>query len=100
LSYAREDGIEAIATPDGGFELLITKRGRLYSTKVEPNGFVTQAEAAAILRPVVSRVAVFKWIKSGKIKDDQVDGISMIRLSRLRQFAAKNGYSLAGPSQS
>jgi len=97
--YARDDGVEAIATPDGGFELLITKRGRLYSTRIEPNGFVTQAEAAAILRPMVSRVAVFKWVKAGKLKDDQVDGVSMIRLSRLRQFAAKHGYALAGPPQ-
>lgn len=97
MSYYRPDGIEAFATPDGGFELLVTRRGRIYSRTVEPHGFVSQAEAAAILRPTVSRVAVFKWVKSGKLKDDQVDGVSMIRLSRLRQFAAKHGYSLAGP---
>lgn len=97
MSYAREDGIQAYARDDGGFELLVTRRNRLYTRTIEPHGFITQAEAAAILRPTVSRVSVFKWVKSGKIKDDTVDGISMIRLSRLRQFAAKHGYSLAGP---
>jgi hypothetical protein len=99
MSYYRPDGIEALSTPEGGFELLVTKRGRMYSRIVEPHGFVTQAEAAAIVRPIVSRVAVFKWVKSGKLKDDKVDGVSMIRLSRLRRFVAKHGYTLAGPPE-
>ncbi len=99
MTYYQPDGIEAFATADGGFELIHTRRGRTYSRYVEPFGFVTQAEAAAIVRPKVSRVAVFKWIKSGKLKDDKVDGVSMIRLSKLRRFAAKHGYGVAGPSQ-
>lgn len=99
VAYHRPEGIEAFATPDGGFELIVTRRGRMYSRFADPHGFVSQAEAAVILRPVVSRVTVFKWVKAGKLKDDKVDGQSMIRLSRLRQFAAKHGYSLAGPPE-
>lgn len=99
MSYYQPDGIEAYATPDGGFNLLVTRRGRMYERRVGPEDFVTQIEASVILRPPVSRVAVFKWVKSGKLKADTVDGISMIRLSRLRAFAAKHGRALAGPSQ-
>ncbi len=99
MAYYRPDGIEAFATDDGGFDLLITRRGKMYTRHIEPNGFVTQIEAAAILRPQVSRVAVFKWIKGGKLKDDNVDGVSMIRLSRLRKFAARHGYTFAQPFQ-
>lgn len=99
MSFYHPDGITAYETEDGGFELVIVRRGRIYSRVIEPNGFVTQIEAAAILRPPVSRVAVFKWVKSGKLKDDDVDGVSMIRLSRLRRFAAKYGKALALPQQ-
>jgi len=99
MAYYRPDGIEAYRKPDGGFGLLVTQRGRTYERVVGPDDFVTQIEAAAIVRPRVSRVAVFKWVQSGKLKDDKVDGVSMIRLSRLRKFAAKHGYDLAGPFQ-
>ncbi len=98
MAYYRPDGIESFATADGGFLLLVTKRGRIYERRVEPDGLVTQIEAAAILRPTVSRVAVFKWIKSGKLKDEKVGGVSHIRLARLRKFAAVRGYELAPPS--
>ena len=97
MVYYRPDGIEAYAAPDGGFELLVTRRGAIYQRHIGPDDFVTQIEAGVILRPAVSRVAVFKWIKSGKLKADLVDGVSRIRLSRLRKFAAQHGYSLAGP---
>jgi hypothetical protein len=97
MGYYRSDSIESYSTDDGGFVLLVTKRGRLYERRIEPHGFVTQIEAATILRPRVSRVAVYQWIKSGKLKDDIVDGVSMIRLSRLRKFAAKHGYEFAPP---
>jgi hypothetical protein len=100
MAYSRPDGPEAFATPDGGFVLVITRYGLTYHRAVPSHGLVTQAEAAAILRPVVSRVAVFKWVKDGKLKDDKVNGVSMIRLSRLREFAAKHGYGLAGPDKS
>lgn len=97
MAYYQPDGIEAYASDDGGFVLLVTKRGRLYERRIEPHGFVTQIEAAAILRPRVSRVAVFKWIQKGALRDDNVDGVSMIRLSRLRKFAAEHGYTFAPP---
>ncbi len=99
MAYYRPDGIEASAAPDGGFDLLVTRRGRIYESHIGPDDFVTQIEASVIVRPQVSRVAVFKWIESGKLKDDKVDGVSMIRLSRLRKFAAKHGYTFAGPRQ-
>ena len=99
MTYYRPDGIEAFSTADGGFLLLITKRSRLYERRIEPFGFVTQAEAAAIVRPRVSRVAVHKWVKKAKLKDDIVDGVSMIRVSRLRKFAAKYGYTFAPPER-
>ena len=99
LAYYRPDGIEAFATHDGGFNLLVTRRGRIYEVHIGPDDFVSQIEASVILRPQVSRVAVFKWVESGKLKADVVDGVSKIRLSRRRQFAAKHGYGLAGPFQ-
>ena len=99
MAYYRPDGIEAFATPDGGFGLLVTRRGRMYQRQIGPDDFISQIEASVILRPTVSRVAVFKWVQSGKLKADIVDGVSMIRVSRLRKFAAQNGYGLAGPFQ-
>lgn len=99
MAYYRPDGMEAIAASDGGFTLLVTRRSRIYQRHIGPDDFVSQIEAGVILRPQVSRVAVFKWVKSGKLKADIVDGISMIQLARLRKFAAKSGYSLAGPAE-
>ncbi len=101
MTYYRRDGTEACGTSDGGFLLLVTRRGRIYERHVAPDDFVSQLEAAAILRPTVSRVAVHKWVKSRKLKDEKVDGISMISVQRLRQFAAKHGYGLAplGPDE-
>lgn len=96
MAYYRPDGIEAFAAPDGGFNLLVTRRSRIYERHIGPNDFVSQIEAGVILRPQVSRVAVFKWVESGKLKADLVDGISMIRLSRLRKFASQHGYGFAG----
>lgn len=100
MVYYRPDGIEAFAAADGGFDLLVTRRGRIYERHIGPDDFVSQIEAGVILRPQVSRVAVFKWVKSGKLKADRVDGVSMIRLPRLRKFASQRGYGLAGPDES
>jgi hypothetical protein len=99
MGYVRRDGIKAFATPEGGFEVRVSIRGRTYSRLIPPHGFVTQAEAAVIVQPPVSRVAVFQWIRSGKLKDDRLNGVSMIRLSRLRRFAAETGRTLVGPAQ-
>ncbi len=95
MTYYRADGIEAFGKEDGGFLLLITQRGQIFERHIGPEDFVTQIQASRILRPTVSRVAVFKWIQAGKLKEDIVDGVSMIRVSRLRKFAAKHGYALA-----
>ena len=99
MAYYRPDGIEAFAAEDGGFDLLVTRRGRIYQRHIGPEDFVSQIEASVILRPKVSRVAVFKWVESGKLKADIVDGVSMIQLQRLRKFAAKEGYTFALPHQ-
>ena len=99
MAYYRPDGMEAFAAEEGGFTLLVTRRGRIYERQIGPDDFVTLIEAGVILRPQVSRVAVYKWVKRGKLKADIVDGINLIRLSRLRKFAAKNGYALAPPEE-
>lgn len=99
MTYYRHDGIEAYAAPDGGFTLMVTRGGRVYERQIGPDDFVTQIEASVILRPKVSRVSVFKWVKAGKLKGDLVDGVSRIRLSRLRKFAAQHGFNLAPPFQ-
>ncbi len=95
MAYYRPDGIEAFAAPDGGYDLAMTRRGRTYGRHVAPDGFVSQIEAGFIVRPQVTRMAVYKWVMSGKLKDEIVKGVSMIRLSRLRSFAAQHGYRLA-----
>ncbi|MBA3645126.1 MAG: hypothetical protein H0W63_03005 [Gemmatimonadaceae bacterium] len=95
MTYYRADGIEAHGTEDGGFLLLVTRRGQIFELPIGPDDFVTQIQASRILRPTVSRVAVYKWVQAGKLKEDIVDGVSMIRVSRLRRFAAKYGYGLA-----
>ena len=74
---------------------LSSRYGREYSRTVDGTGLVSQAEAAAIVRPPVSRIAVHKWVKSGKLTDHKVKGVSMILLSELRLFAAKHGYEMA-----
>ena len=96
MSYYRPDGIEAFAAPDGGFNLLVTRGGRIYERHIGPDDFVTQIEAGVILRPQVSRVAVYKWTKSHKLKADLVDGLSMIRLSRLRALPEDERPSIIG----
>jgi hypothetical protein len=95
VAYYRPDGIEAFATPDGGFDLVLTRRGGTYTRHVGPDGFVSHIEAGLIVRPQVTRMAVYKWVISGKLKADTVNGVSMIRLPRLRAYAARHGYSLA-----
>jgi len=97
MAYSRpEDSLEAFPTPDGGFEFEMNLRGRTYTRLVPANGFVSQAEAAVMFDPPVSRVAVFQWVKARRLLADEVDGVSMIRVSRLRKFAAENGRRLVG----
>jgi hypothetical protein len=95
VAYYRPDGIEAFAASDGGVDLVLTRRGGTYTRHVGPDGFVSHIEAGLIVRPQVTRMAVYKWVISGKLKADIVNGVSMIRLPRLRAFAARHGYSLA-----
>lgn len=98
MAYWRPDGIQAFSRDDGGIEFLITKDQRMRSQIVPHDGCVSVVEAAHILRPVRSRVAVQKWINSGKLKAIMSGGEYLITLTDLRRFAAKHGYGWAEPA--
>ena len=99
MAYWRPDGIRAFATRDGGILFLISKKQRIRETMVPPDGCVSIVEAAHILRPVRSRVAVQKWIDKGKLKAIMSGGEYLIALSELRRFASTHGYEWAEPAQ-
>lgn len=100
MAYFRYDGIEAYAEPDGGVQLVVTSNQRITSHLIPPHGYVTLIEAAAILQPPVSRVAVYQWVKQRKLKAHTVEGKMQISLMTLRKFAAKHGYQFTkGPSR-
>jgi len=96
MAYWRPDGIEAFSTRGGGVQFLITRRGRMHTQIVEPEGCVSVVEASRILRPLRSRVAVQKWIVQGisgdKLRALKVEGEYRIAVSELRRFANKHGY--------
>jgi hypothetical protein len=98
LVYYRYDGIDAYELPSGGVELLVTKDQRISTQKIDPGGYVTQIEAAAILQPPVTRVAIWQGVNKGKLKAHTIEGVSHISLQTLRKFAAKHGYKFTkGP---
>ena len=100
MAYFRYDGIEAYELPDGGLELIETKDQRITSHRILPGGYITMIEAANILQPPVSRVAVYQWIKSGKLKAHKIEGVMHISVITLRKFAAKHGYKFTkGPAR-
>ncbi len=98
MAYWQPDGIRAIAHRDGSIEFLITQDQHMRSQRVPPDGCVSIVEAAHILRPVRSRVAVQKWINKGKLEAIMSGGEWLITLSDLRRFAAKHGYGWADPA--
>lgn len=99
MAYYIPDHIEAFDRGDGGIVLIEWKGRRSRSWEVEPRGCVTLSEASRIVRPVVSRVAVHKWIKTKKLKAYKVEGRFLITLTDLRKFAAKHGHGWAQPSR-
>lgn len=99
MAYWRPDGIKALSTRDGGIEFLITRNQRIRTELIEPNGCVNIVQASRIVQPPVSRVAVFKWIESGKLKATMVEGQWLITLSGLRRFANKYGKGWAPSSK-
>lgn len=99
MAYWRPDGIEAFETRDGGIEFLITRSQRIRTELVEPQGCVNIVQASRIVRPVVSRVTVFRWIESRKLPAKLVEGEWLIALSDLRRFAKKYGKGWAPQSR-
>jgi hypothetical protein len=57
------------------------------------HGCVTLSEAARIVKPAVSRAAVFRWIQLRKLKAyrETPNGRYRITLTHLREFAQKYG---------
>lgn len=70
--------------PHQGVTLIRAHRGRKFETYIGPRSSVTQIEAAALLG--VSLMTVNRYVRSGKLKDHQKGGISMIRLREIKRF--------------
>ena len=70
--------------PDQGLILVREIRGREYETYIVPDDSLTQSEAAAVLG--VSLMTVNRYVRSGKLRDDKGEGISMIPLREIKRF--------------
>jgi hypothetical protein len=104
LSYVLGEEYPALRgywLPNKGAILVKTQANGIYRKTVEPAGFVTFIEAAALLRRnghPVTRIAVYQWAKQGKIRYQMVRqrqgvrAVAAIRLSELRKFAERNGF--------
>jgi hypothetical protein len=92
LSYYRPEGIEAFRSRDGsGFDLMYTRGGRQYNRHVGLNDWVTHIEAGVILRPQVTRVAIYKWVKDTRLAGTKADdGTLVIHVQDLLRFIEKN----------
>ena len=99
MAYYIPDHIRAFDRGDGGVVLIEWKGGRARETHIEPDGCVTLSEASRIVQPPVSRVAVFRWIESRKLKAEKIEGEYLIELTDLRKFANQEGKSWAPPHQ-
>jgi hypothetical protein len=92
MAYYIPDHIEAHDRGDGGLRMTEWRGSTVYrSWEVEPKGCVTISEASRIIQPPVSRVAVFKWIQSRKLKAIKVEGEWLITVTDLRRFAQRYG---------
>ena len=90
MAYAGSSGVQVVPLEDGGFTFIVTQRGWDYYRTVGPNDGVSHTEAGALLG--VNRATVFKWIRDGKLRDEPLDGFSMVRIQALRRFAMDNDY--------
>jgi hypothetical protein len=92
LAYYRPEGIEAFTSPDNnGFDLMYTRGGRQFNRHVGLNDWVTHIEAGVILRPQVTRVAIYKWVENGRLVGNQADdGTLVIHVQHLLDFIARN----------
>jgi len=88
MGQARPDLIEAYwenpPGPHSGLNLYRTINGREYQANVRWNESLTQIEAAAVLR--VTLMTINRWVRGGKLRDHQVQGKSMIRLSEIKRI--------------
>src|SRR5260370_38643243 len=88
MCQARPDLItvfwESPPGPSQGVDLVRTVRGRVTPPRVPPASSLTQIETAAVLG--CSLQTVNRYVRSGKLKDHQKHGISMIRLREIKRF--------------
>ncbi len=71
--------------PDQGVTIELVYAGQRYYRRAEPEDFVSQREAAAMLHVTV--MAVNKWIRSEQLPSTRRRGISVVRLKDLKRFA-------------
>ena len=70
--------------PSQGVTLERRFRGRSYERRVHPQDYVTQIEAAAILRTTL--MTVNRYVRAKRLPAVTRDGISMIQLRTLLRF--------------
>lgn len=95
MVYYIPDHVKAYDRGDGGVVLVEFKGQRSRETHIEPDGCVTLSEASRIVQPPVSRVAVHRWIETGKLEADMVEGKYLIELTALRKFVNSEGKAWA-----
>lgn len=63
------------------------------------SGCMTLSEVARIVKPAVSRAAVFRWIQTGKLRAFKGKSTSryLITFTDLKQFASQHGKHCAEP---
>lgn len=75
--------------PHQGLTLCRLHRGREEELYIGPRDSLTQIETAAVLR--VSLMTVNRYVRFGVLRDHQQEGISMIRLSEIKNFLKATG---------
>lgn len=86
MVYYIPDHVNAYDRGDGGVVFVEFKGQVPRETHIEPDGCVTLSEASRIVQPPVSRVAVHRWIETGKLAAEKVEGKYLIELTALRKF--------------
>ena len=73
---------------------MYTRGGRQFNRHAGLDDWVTHIEAGVILRPQVTRVAIYKWVESGRLAGDRTkDGALVIHVQDLLEFIKRNpGY--------
>lgn len=95
MVYYIPDHVRAYDRGDGGIVIIEYENQHGRELHINPEGCVTLSEASRIVQPEVSRVAVHRWIESGKLKADKVEGEYLIELTALRKFVNEEGKAWA-----